>query len=320
MKNTVQIEWFFLIIVIIIILILSLFSLIVWNITNLDLYFIDNQSEHIISQNKNINNKNMISKFHNTINTDWFWQDITSCSGGVIKYEFEQLPICQWGEVVNISNNIDDIWDNDDFTASFYTGNILSLVSNDSDLFDNDDFARKYLIGIIPPESKQTILFLNTEWMQFVSLNPNNISDYQNTPKVPHNIQSLTLFWELSHTNGDIEVFTFDKEIFHNQKELQLISQNTWAINSTSGSLSSWANIDSTSLPFLFQVHNFDYAIVIENTSTTEVLTYQFEWFDEQNNPVYIVWLDDKNGFEWRNFLFQELIENYYGYVIKKFN
>lgn len=320
MKNHIQTEWFFLVLVIIIIVILWLFSVIIWNITNLDLWFIDNQSEQLKWQQKYLNAQNITYKFHTITNTDGFWEDLTSCSGWLITYRFKEIPTCQWWETVNVSDNIDDAWDNDDFKASFYTGSILSMVTSDSNLYDNDDFARKYVLGIIPPKERKTIILLNDALKDMISLNPNNRSEYLNTPQIPGQAEenTITLFWNFNHTNGKISIYTFDKEIFNLKKELQYISHIQGEIKNQSGSLSSLWNIESWEIPYIFDIENFDYAIVVENISEESVLTYHFEWFDEKKNTLYIVWLDDKTGFENRSFISPELIENYYWYTIQQ--
>ncbi len=319
MKKHIQTEWFFLVLVIIIIVILWLFSVIIWNITNLDFWFIDNQSEQFKWQQKYINAKNITYKFHTLTNTDGFWEDLTSCSGWLMSYHKEETPICQWGEIVNTSDNIDDAWDNDDFKASFYTGNILSRVTSDSDLYDNDDFARKYLIGVIPPKETKTVIFFNDALKDMISINPNNRSEYENTPQIPGQTQesTITLFWNFNHINGKISIYTFDKEIFNLKKELQYISHTEGDIKNQSGILSYSWSIDSWEIPYIFQINNFDYALVVENYSDDTVLTYQFEWYDEKKRPLYIVGLDDKNGFENRVLFSPELVENYYWYVIQ---
>lgn len=319
MKKHIQTEWFFLVLVIIIIVILWLFSVIIWNITNLDLWFIDNQSEQLKGQQKYTNAQNITYKFHTLTNSDGFWNDTTSCSGWLISYQFKETPTCQWWEIVNISDNIDDAWDNDDFKASFYTGNILSNVTSDSDLYDNDDFARKYLIGLIPPQDRKTIIFLNDALKDMISLNPNNRSEYLNTPQIPGQTEesTITLLWNFNHINGKISIYTFDKEIFNLKKELQYISHIEGDIKNQSGTLSYSWSIDSWEIPYIFQINDFDYALVVENSSEESILTYHFEWYDEKKNPLYIVWLDDKTGFENRNFISPELVENYYWYVIQ---
>lgn len=319
MKKQIQTEWFFLVLVIIIIVILWLFSVIIWNITNLDLWFIDQQWEQLKWQQKYTNAQNITYKLHTMSNTDGFWEDLTSCSGWLMSYHTNETPICQWWEIVNVPDYIDDMWNNDDLKASFYTGNIISSVTSDSDLYDNDDVARKYVIGVIPPKERKTIIFFNDELKEMISLNPNNRSEYENTPQIPGQTEESTLIleWTFNHTNGKIYMYTFDKEIFNLQKELQYISHIEGEIKNQSGTLSHSWSIDSWEIPYMFHIQDFDYAIVIENTSENQVLSYHFQWFNKKKNPLYIVGLDDRHGLEKRIFLSPELIENYYGYVIE---
>ena len=69
---------------------------------------------------------------------------------------------------------------------------------------------------------------------------------------------------------------------------------------------------EKVELRIFFDRENFDYAILLENTSENEVLTYSYEWVDEWQNPLYIVWLDDNNGFEKRKYYFPQIVETYY--------
>ncbi|MBW7954815.1 hypothetical protein H3C61_03305 [Candidatus Gracilibacteria bacterium] len=320
MDKNIKNEGFFLVLVIIIIFILGLFSLIIYNITNLDLRFIDSQSQNLKGYQKYTNTKNITSKFHTITNTDGLQKDLTSCSGGLLDYQFKKIPTCEGGEIVDIKDDIDDLGDNDDFKASFYTGGINSLVTTNSILYDNDDFSRKYLIGIIPPLEEKTILFLNDELKETISLNSNNNSFYQNTPLSIGSIDSgLKIKGELNNLNGEIEIYKFDKDIFNSKKDLQYISSVKGEIKSSSGFLSISGSIDNQSMPYLFAINDFDYAIVVKNNSQTDVLVYKFIGYNKENKEVYIVGINDKNGFKDNIFYFPELIKNYYGYVIKYF-
>lgn len=320
MDKNIKNEWFFLVLVIIIIFILWLFSLIIYNITNLDLRFIDSQSQNLKWYQKYTNTKNITSKFHTITNTDWLQKDLTSCSWGLLDYQFKKIPTCEWWEIVDIKDDIDDLGDNDDFKASFYTWWINSLVTTNSILYDNDDFSRKYLIWIIPPLEEKTILFLNDELKETISLNSNNNSFYQNTPLSIWSIDSwLKIKWELNNLNWEIEIYKFDKDIFNSKKDLQYISSVKWEIKSSSWFLSISWSIDNQSMPYLFAINDFDYAIVVKNNSQTDVLVYKFIWYNKENKEVYIVWINDKNWFKDNIFYFPELIKNYYWYVIKYF-
>lgn len=310
-------NWFFIIIAIIIILILWLFSIIIWKITDSDLYFIDNK---IVSYDDSVNKKNIeniILKYSDNTNTDWFWKDELFCSGWILYIEKNNSwSICLNWEFANWTDNIDDKWDNDDFKASFSTWIIDNLVTIDSRKNDNDDYARKNIIWIIPPLKEQTILYINDKLVEKVSFNINNIWNYIET-EVLNNINNLTLNVSLNNNSWSIEVFQIDKNIYNQTKDIVIVSQKKWEIKTLSWYIINNWDINNIWDPYIFDIKNYDYAINITNNNSWEVLTYEVNWLSNNKKDVYLVWLDDYNWFNNRKILFQELIKNLFGYSLR---
>ncbi len=306
-------DGFFMVLVILMTLVLWLFALIVWNMHNIDTYFLDNQLQQEQIKNHQKNQENIVWKFSTLTNSDGLWEDILSCSGWLIQFDTPPLPaICEWWEWINTPDGIDDSGNNDDFTASFYDGNISSLVTSNSQVEDNDDFARRYAVGILWPGEKKTIWVFNDTLTQLISFNLNNQSNAPNTPKLLWDTTRFSVKIDLSHISSKVRVLRFDKNIFLQNKEIQIISDVESPVSSLSGNLLIDGNIWESGTPYIFDRENFDYAILLENTSENEVLTYSYEWVDEWQNPLYIVWLDDNNGFEKRKYYFPQIVETYY--------
>ncbi|MDD5769567.1 MAG: hypothetical protein PHE25_01260 [Candidatus Gracilibacteria bacterium] len=285
---------FFLALSIIISLILGLFSVIVWKITDTDLYFIDNKS---ISNDINTNSKNVeniIFKYHYITNTNGEGEDLVFCSGGLIFFDKNTLSggDCLNGEIINGTDGINDEGNNDDFKESFSTGNIDNLLTIDSRKTDDDGDSRKNIIGIIPPLKEQTVLYINDKLIQAVSLNINNFGDYIKTD-VLNNINNLTLNISLNNSSGSIKVFKINKDYYNKTKEISVLEEKQGEIKTLSGYILDNGDVNNIGSQYIFYVKNYDYAINIKNNSSTGVLTYEINGLANTGNNVYLIGIND---------------------------
>lgn len=285
---------FYLVIVIIVSAMMMLFWVIVFILITNDYYFLDDTIvSRKIYQNRN-NTQNMILKFYETTNNDWVPSDKLSCSWWIIVLQnsiTNDSNLCTW-EWAMKPDWIDDKWNNDDFKSTFYNVNIWQKLDISARIYDNDDYARKYVIWVIYPEETKTVFFINDNLINSINSNKNNIWDFLET-KVPRDILNMNINIALSNINAKISVFRIDKSIYNSSKDISIIEELSWEAKTLTGYLVNDWNINNSWMPYIFDIHNYDYALNIKNTSTWNVLTYDLKWISNEWKEVYIVWITE---------------------------
>ncbi len=287
-------DWFYIVMILLMTFMVMLFWVIVYMIIENDYYFLDDSMiSRKLTQNKT-NSENMILKFYEKTNSDWSQNDNISCSWWIISVDdeiSENSVKCSW-EWVDGKDNINDAANNDDYTASFYSWNTIWKIDINSRTYDNDDYARRYVIWVIPPNDTKTVFFINDYLMNSINYNSNNIWNNIKT-KIPLNVNSIKLKIELSDINWKTTINKIDKNIFNSNKDISVIWKESGNIITSSGFfLSDWSiNISWT--PYIFDIHDYDYAINITNNSWTWIITYEINAISNDWNDVYIVWIND---------------------------
>ena len=163
---------------------------------------------------------------------------------------------------------------------------------------DDDALHRKIKFGYVTPWTGfNSIFWNNTKTSNYID---NNIYNGDSLNEKIWKTSSWSLYLTIDQ-RSNMYIYQFDKDKYNKFNELKYsnrfestidawewyIQNNLWVISLSSDE--TWRN------DYNFDFINYDYAILLENT-TSEVLSYNIKWYDNATNKdLYIVPVDDSD-------------------------
>lgn len=128
---------------------------------------------------------------------------------------------------------------------------------------------------------------MNSPIKEVILLNTNNAGPSM----LPGTTDSITLDGNFSSTGMTITLYQLDKSAYDSRKTTSVLHVFSGAIMTTTGTLMSNGNFDSTGTPFALNIGLSDYVMILENSGNTPI-SYDIG-ATALGKSVYIIPLDD---------------------------